>query len=110
MLNKIHRLTKGVEFQDILRNGSKAYGMMVVIRYKKHDENKIGFIVSTKVAKNATDRNRIKRLLREVVRREFLEKMKGYWVVMVAKKDIVDKDYAQIKHDLQISFKKRGLI
>lgn len=111
MLPAQARLHQQKEFQKVLKDGQKIFGRMVVIRYiVGQSEYKMGLIVSTKVAKKATDRNRIKRLLREVVRRELLPKAKNVWMVIVAKKDIVDKDYSLIKLELSELFKKRGII
>jgi ribonuclease P protein component len=111
MLPAEARLHEQKEFQKVLKKGQKIFGRMVVIRFLSGmPDCKMGLIVSTKVAKNATDRNRIKRLLREVVRREYLSSMKRVWLVIIAKTDIVDKDYIQIKMELGELFKKRGII
>lgn len=111
MLPAKYRLHQQKDFQGVLKTGQKIFGRMVVIRYVTGVPSfKMGLIVSTKVSKNATDRNKVKRLLREVVRRELLEVAKPIWMVIVAKVDIVDKDYEQIKGELTDIFKKKGLL
>lgn len=109
MLPAKNRLHNKKEFQEVLKMGAKLFGQMVMIRYIANTSDfKMGLIVSTKVAKNASDRNRIKRLIREVVRREFLKENKFCRMVIIARKEIVDKDYDQIKMELKKILKKQG--
>ena len=57
-------------------------------------------------------RNRIKRQLREVVRLMLKEGLikKGYHVLIVAKKEIVGKEYGEIKEDVEILLKRGKLL
>ena len=111
MLPSRWRLKDKKEFQLVLKKGNRLFGDLVIIRYSKQNkENKCAVIVSTKVSKNAVDRNRVKRLIRENMRKKFLLKMAGVWLVIIAKKDIIDKTFDQIGLELQHLFKVRGLI
>ncbi|HPN67054.1 MAG TPA: ribonuclease P protein component [bacterium] len=100
MLPKNNRLNEARGFQDILKNGKKIERNLVFIRYKFIAENKLGVIVSTKVSKLAVQRNRIKRLIREVVAKEVFNKKKRLGLVIVAKKEIAEMDYLQIRNDI----------
>ncbi|MFA4930862.1 MAG: ribonuclease P protein component [Patescibacteria group bacterium] len=114
MLPAANRLTKRQDFQSILKNGRSGWARYFTIKYQVSDANqpaRFGFIVSTKVSKLATRRNHIKRLLRENIRVSFLPKLKrNIQAVIIAKKEIIDKDYHQINQDLTYTFKKQYLI
>ncbi|MDO8551454.1 MAG: ribonuclease P protein component [bacterium] len=80
---------KGVKFQTNL------FGLIVCPTEK--DNSRFGFIISTKISKKATERNLIKRRLREVFR-EFLTKIQpGYDIVVLGKKDLLTQSFDQIK-------------
>lgn len=71
--------------------------------------NRFGIVVSNKVAKKATVRNKLKRRIREVIR-QFLPDLKtGFDVVVVAYPPILEKDFDQIKNLLGESFAKLHL-
>lgn len=67
----------------------------------------IGFVVSTKVSKSAVKRNRVKRQMREVVRLLLKEgKIKaGYMLALMAKPEIVGKEYKEIEAEIVASLK-----
>jgi ribonuclease P protein component len=87
MLGNRNRLTKEDEFNEVKTRGkttrSKSFSVIV---YEKNDGTppRFGFIVSTKIAKEAVIRNKIKRSLREAVRQRISTIMKGIDVVVVA--------------------------
>lgn len=76
---------------------------------------RIGFIVSKKVAKKATTRNKIKRRMREIFRiwlqsedgRTWLEPYRT--VVVIARSGSLDVGYAELKAQLETCFQKRRL-
>jgi len=114
MLPPSHRLNATKEFQNVLKKGRRLFGQFVTVRYDflaAPAKAKFGFIVSTKISKLATRRNRIKRLLRENIRTDFLPRLvKPLKAVIIAKPEIVDKDFWQIKQDLEQLFSKTHLI
>ena len=114
MLPKQHRLVSAKDFQRTLKKGRRLTGQFVTIRLESISPSKptqIGFIVSTKISKKATDRNRIKRLLRENIRTEFLPNFrKPFQAVVIARQNIIDKDFWQINADLKKIFIKNKII
>jgi ribonuclease P protein component len=70
-LSSKERLKKDKEFQIVFREGKKIWiNSILLIIYKPNDLNyrRLGIIVSKKI-KKATQRNRVKRLIRELFRR-----------------------------------------
>uniref|UniRef100_A0A7C4JQJ8 Ribonuclease P protein component n=1 Tax=Thermodesulfobacterium geofontis TaxID=1295609 RepID=A0A7C4JQJ8_9BACT len=70
-LSSKERLKKDKEFQVVFREGKKVWiDSILLIIYKPNDLNyrRLGIIVSKKI-KKATQRNRVKRLIREFFRR-----------------------------------------
>jgi ribonuclease P protein component len=87
MIASVYRL-RGNSFKEVLDKGkmfqSDSFGIAFV---KREDEEvpRFGFIVSTKVSKEAVQRNRIKRALSEAVRFMTSDIKSGYDVVFLAK-------------------------
>jgi ribonuclease P protein component len=102
VLNKINRISKKKEFQEIKEKGfvyqSPFFGFAVL---KKDDDKKcFGFIISKKISKRAVDRNRIKRLLAEAVRQNLDKFQNGFRGVFLVKKNILGIDFETIKKEL----------
>jgi len=80
-------------------------------KYNK-DELKIGFVVGLKVNKSAVKRNRLKRQMREAVALLLKEeKIKnGYMVAVIAKKEMLEKEYKEIEKEIIKTFKGARLL
>ena len=92
MLSSKYRLKKKVNFARIEIDGamhqSKSFGMGVYNR-KDGDPSQFGFVISTKISKLAVVRNKIKRIMSDVIRKN-LEKIKnGHDVLFLIKPSIV---------------------
>lgn len=110
MLPKKFRLQK---FEEIKKKGKlfqfPLFGGLVLPQKEKNN-SRFAFVVSSKISKKATERNRAKRLLSEAVR-SFLPKIKsGFDVVFFAKKLIVGKEFVEIKNEVERIFKKANLL
>ncbi len=70
MLPKINRVKKKRDFEAIFKEGLKFKNNLFILRVAKNhlNENRIGFVVSLKVSKKATVRNKIRRRLAEAVK------------------------------------------
>ena len=106
MLKKENRLSKRKDFEEIRKKGtvrqSPSFGLASL---KKDDgERKIGFIISKKISKKAVERNRIKRLLAEIVRKNMEKIEKGSRMVFLVKQKILGKSQKELEEE----FKKNG--
>lgn len=65
------RLRKNADFDNVFKNGKKIPGSLLSIHYAYNETGlkRAGFIVSKKVSLRAVVRNRIKRILREIFRK-----------------------------------------
>jgi ribonuclease P protein component len=115
VLPKENRLSLKTEFARIRKNGrifqGKLFSLLVVDqKLTTNDQRpKFAFIISKKIHRRATRRNRARRLLTEAVR-VFLAKVKpGVEGVFLGKKMIIGKDFSEIKSEVEEIFKKAGL-
>lgn len=104
MLPKQYRLPLRKELLKIKKEGKlhpgKFFSLLV---NNKGNENfsRFGFIISKKVHKKASKRNRVRRLLIESIR-SCLPKIKpGFDYVFLAKKLIVDRKLLEIKKEVE---------
>ncbi len=70
MLPLKNRLLKKGDFQKVYRQGKIFFSPNISLGYSSNSLpfTRIGFVVSKKCFKKAADRNRIKRLMREIIR------------------------------------------
>lgn len=112
MLPQKHRLFLRKELHRIQKEGKvyqfTFFGLLMV----KSDSpiSRFAFIVSNKIHKRATKRNRIKRLLRESIRSLLPKINPGFEVVFLTKKGILGKDFQTVQSAVRSSFKKIGLL
>jgi len=112
MLAKKFRLTGGENFTKIQKEGTVYQSANFGIAYIKRggtDPSRFGFIVSTKIAKDAVDRNRFKRAMSEAVRIASVDLNSGFDVIFLAKTSIVRVSTAEIMKEVRISLKESGL-
>ncbi len=110
-LSKKERLKKKKEFKKVFDNQYVGYGKYMVLLYAPNDLNysRVGIIVSKKVSKKAVDRNRAKRLLREVFRlNKNLIKNGDY--ILIARKNILGIKLKDLQEDFINILKGKKLI
>lgn len=84
MLKKPHRLAKTTHIQTVFARGRGFFNTYLTVKVlKKSDTHRFTVVVSTKVSKKAVVRNRIKRVLREVIRKNITSLMTGDYVIIV---------------------------
>lgn len=83
-LNKKNRLKKKRDFEDVFKKGRAVKGAFLFIKYKKNELSvpRFGFVVSTKVAGKAVERNKIRRILSEGVR-GMIDSLDSYDIIVV---------------------------
>lgn len=70
MFGRKNRIQKNKEIESIFKKGKSFKQGNLLLKTKKNDLgiNRFAFIVSKKVSKKASERNRIKRKLREIIK------------------------------------------
>jgi ribonuclease P protein component len=117
MLQKKQRLTKKKEFEKITQKGKAYYSQILMLKILKNDlaYSRFGIIVSNKVSKKASQRNLIKRRVREIIRLNLNRVKSGYDVVIIVSPKIIDQNnkvlkYQIIEKHLLSAFSKANLI
>ncbi len=109
MLHRDLRISRGKEYSFIYKNSRRLQGkyMIVFARETKLPNNRFGIVTSKKIG-NAVIRNRAKRQLREVIRKNLSNLRPGYDVVIVARFNIKEAKSDRIEMDFLRLMKKAG--
>jgi len=109
MLPKANRLAKRTDIERVFKRGKTFFVGNLSIRTAANNlaVSRFTVVVSTKISKKATRRNRLKRLIREAIRREALPKTKpGYDGIIMTQKGAMEKNYNEITKLVVGLFKK----
>jgi len=100
------RIRRRAEFQDIYERGARIHGRYatVFILANQRSVGRLG-IAATKKLGGAVQRNRAKRLIREVFRRNNIAP--GFDVVVVPKREMLDATLAILEADYRNSLERR---
>lgn len=112
MLPQQNRLFLRKDFAEIKKKGEKFQGRFfgLLVYIKEGNFPRFGFIVSNRISKRATARNRVKRLLREAAK-SFLTQMKpGRQILFLAKKEILGEPLSRIKEEAEKIFQKAKIL
>jgi ribonuclease P protein component len=105
-------LKKDGQFRAVYRWGNREAGRKVVICFKREERGGIlpGFVASKKIGK-ANQRNRAKRLMREIFKQlEDRITEKNLWIVFIASFRPHDTNYGELFEDIESSMARAGLI
>lgn len=97
MVWKEQRLTRRKEFQVLNREGKSWASQLLVLKIRPNNLgiNRYGFSVSKRIGK-AVCRNRVKRRLREIVRRTILKQ--GWDILIIARAGVGTSSFRQIEN------------
>ncbi|MFN4227825.1 MAG: ribonuclease P protein component [Candidatus Ratteibacteria bacterium] len=84
------------KIREILKTGYKFETDSFILYFKKRDDLKIGFITSSKIGK-PTQRNRIKRIIREKIR----ERFESGDFLIILKKNIIENSKEEIRDNIE---------
>jgi ribonuclease P protein component len=99
---KHRRLTHPAEFDQVKHNGSTRGGKLLMLNFASVESSvpcRVGLIASRRIG-GAVARNRVRRRLREIVRRHQHDLRNGFWIVLVAKRDAVNASYHELEHEV----------
>ncbi len=97
MLAKLHRLP-APRISHVLRYGTRVGNQLLQLSKEKGEiASRFAFIVSTKIDKRATRRNRIRRLLSESVRHQLPKIVPGLDCVFVVRKNFSDLQQTEVE-------------
>jgi len=117
MSPKINSLKKRKDIERVFEKGKRFKEDFLILKITKNalSQTRFGFIVSKKVSKKATLRNKIKRKLREIVSKKGKKLKKGHRppatrpgmdIVLIALPGLETKDFWEIDETLNKLFKK----
>lgn len=112
MLSKKYKLNNPQDFKKVQTEGEVYQSKNFGIAYLKREDSEVSrfaFIVSTKISKDAVDRNRFKRTLSETVRLATIDLLPGFDVVFLAKTSIVNTPASELMKEVREGLKKSGL-
>jgi len=112
MLAKINRIRRKKDFEIIFKNSKSVKNNLFIFKIARNNLglNRFGFMVSQKVSKKATVRNKIKRRLAEAIRPEMKNIKIGTDLVLIALHGVDKKEFSEIKEAAITLLKKAGLL
>ena len=108
---KARRLTRAAEFSRVRAEGKAHRGallMLGVLAAEDEERFRAGFVTSRRVG-GAVVRNRVRRRLREIVRRQQHAMRGGFWIVLVARPAAANATYRALE-DEWLRLAKRAFI
>ncbi len=99
MLSNQNRLREEKDFLNVLKRGRAKTSEFLSVKFIKNnlDFCRIGFLTGAKIFKKAVIRNKIKRRLREAIRKQLPVGVTGYDMVLIARKGIENKKTGEIE-------------
>ena len=111
MLAKNNRLKKNKEFDSVFKEGKTAYGSFLGIKVKSNsfNFNRFGVLLGTKVSKSAVIRNKYKRRIKDILKKQNPQLKVGHDGVIIVLPAIVNKDYYKLTNEIKTTFNKLKL-
>lgn len=107
MLKRENRITKRKNFEEVKKKGrichSPLFGLLILKTDNKVKE--FGLVISKKISKKAVERNKVKRLLAEAIRRNLDKINEGYRMIFLVKPSILGKKSEEIEEEVIRLFK-----
>jgi ribonuclease P protein component len=112
MLPKNNRLRQKKDIDNVFKKGKGLKEDFLILKTVKNGLGKarFGFIVSQKISKKSTLRNKIKRKLREAVRLKFKTINAGTDNLFIAVPGIEKKDFREIEKTIAALLKKANIV
>lgn len=98
---KTRRLTHRSEYEHVKRNGITQRGKLLMLNAMPMDNSdpwRAGFVTSGRLG-GAVVRNRVRRRLREIVRRRQDQLRQGFWFVIIARHEAATASYGALEDE-----------
>lgn len=111
MLSQKNRITGKKDFERIFKKGKSFKEKFLILKVAPNslNINRFAFIVSRKVSKKATVRNKIKRQIRELTRLQIDKAQKGVDGIFIVLPGLENRDSLELKNIFNNLFKKAKL-
>ncbi|MFZ5945037.1 MAG: ribonuclease P protein component [Bacillota bacterium] len=112
MLPKKYRLRKNLEFRRIYRSSKSIANEFLVLYIKRNKLNqntRVGFSISKKIGK-ANERNYLKRVFREIIKKNLALIEPQYDLIFLARQKIKGKSYKDVEESMESLLKKGKLL
>ena len=108
MLPKKNRLKKKKDVERVFKKGKRSKEDFLVLKTVKNDlkNSRFAFVISRKVSKKATLRNKIRRRLSELIRFKIKRVKKGMDLILIAVPGLEEKDFWEINETINKLFQK----
>ena len=112
MFPKSERLKKKKDFDKVFHEGNSFKEDFLFLKTFKNnlEINRFGVAVGKKTFNKATERNRIKRIINELLRSELPQLKKGWDIIVIVGGDIKDKSFGELRGKINKLFEKAKLI
>jgi ribonuclease P protein component len=99
--SKARRLTRASEYDRVKRDGLVRRGKLLTLSAIAVENSglcRVGFITTRRLG-GAVVRNRVRRRLREIVRRHQHALRQGFWIVLIARRDAANASYRVLEDE-----------
>lgn len=102
------RRFKKADFNNLFKKGKTIAGELVFLKLRRNslENSRFCFVVNLKTSKKATVRNKIKRQLKDITRKNFKNIKPGFDVAIIAKPGIISEGYQKIEKEVKDLFKR----
>jgi ribonuclease P protein component len=98
---KTRRLTRVSEFACVKQRGHPEHGKFMVLgalAVQNSGASRVGFVTSRRLGR-AVVRNRVRRRLREIVRKHQHDLREDFWIVLIARRDAPKASYRALEDE-----------
>jgi len=110
-MDKTNRLRKNEDFKKVYKYGKSYYNRNLIMYIRKNDleYSRIGFTVTKKIG-NSVVRNKIRRRIKEIVRKNLGNIMDGYDIILIPKKNVIDISFQELESAIFHIFKLANIL
>ena len=112
MLPKQNRLKNKRDFNGVFKHSRGYRDNFLLLKARKNDLafSRFGIVVSKKVSKKAVVRNKIRRRLSGIIKKDLAKIKKGVDVVLVASPGLEKEKFEKLEEEMKRILKKAGIL